>query len=338
MRILIILSLALAPFLSYSATTISSMSIYGVTGMTWRAGPHNSSANGWPCGESSGNVFCYTASPMELYEECLTYPQGGPPWGNEPSCSSIKNGGVRQGYPLVVGFESGSIYDKASSCQIRIDFNNLSRSYYGTGSLVGFTQSSTGYTVSGKRYSLASFSATFSNCREAVMDLGIKHGYGTNWNYKTELYTGNPSIANMCIFVDGQNIGCNYFNGSAQLPEPAACNINVPSTLDYGVVNSKEVNGAQQDTSIDYQCNKSATVSFSLLGGTPVNSGVAINMGGGLTSELCFLSGNDCPSSSGANTKTTGTQGSVKLRSVLKGSNISGNDYSGTIIVVSTFY
>lgn len=338
MRILIILSLALAPFLSYSATTISSASIYGVTGKTWSSGPHNSEYNGWPCGQGSGNVFCYTASTSELNEWCLTYPQGGPGFGNDPSCGSIKNGGVRQGYPLVVGFESGSIYDKASSCQIRIDFSNTFKPYYGTGSLVGFTQSSSSYTISGKKYSLASFSATFSNCREAVIDLGIKHGYGTNWNYKTELYTGNPAIANMCIYVDGQRIGCSYSSGSVIPPTPAVCNISVPLNLYYGVVNSKEVDGAQQDISIDYQCNKAATVSFSLLGGTPNNSGVTLNMGSGLTSELCFMSGASCPSTGGANIKSTGTNGTVKLQSTLRGTNVSGGDYSSSVTVVSAFY
>ncbi|EKT58542.1 hypothetical protein [Providencia sneebia] len=338
MRILIILSLFLAPFLSYSATTISAASVYGADGRSWSAGPHNSSANGWPCGQSAGNVFCYTASTSELNEWCLSYPSGGPPFGNPPSCSRIKNGGVRQGYPLIVEFESGSIYDKTSSCEIKITFNNLTRSFYGNGSLAGFIQSSSATYTGGSWKYLASFSAVFNNCRQAMMDLGIKHGYGSNWDYKTELYTANPAIINMCIYVDNQSIGCSYSYGTVTPPAPAVCNISVPLNLDYGVVNSKEVDGTQQDISIDYQCNKAATVSFSLLGGTPNNSGVTLNMGSGLTSELCFMSGASCPSTGGANIKSTGTTGSVKLQSTLRGTNVSGGDYSSSVTVVSAFY
>lgn len=337
MRIFIILSLFLAPFLSYSATTVSPAAVYGAQGREWNAGPHNSQPNGWPCGQSAGNGYCYTASPSELNEWCLSYPKTAP-WANRPMCSRIINGGVRQGYPLVVEFESGSIYDKTSSCEITMTFNNIFKSFYGRGELVGFTQSSTAQMSGGSWQYLARFSATFDNCRDAVMNLGIKHGYGTGWNYKTELYTGNPNLINMCISVDNQNIGCSESYAAVIPPEPAVCNMSVPLTLDYGVVNSKEIDGMQRDIAIDYQCNKSATVSFSLLGGTPNNSGITLNMGGGLTSELCFMSGTSCPSTGGANIKSTGKNGTVKLQSTLRGQNISGDNYSASVTVVSAFY
>ncbi|WP_272520765.1 hypothetical protein [Providencia sp. PROV223] len=338
MRILIILSLFLTPLLSYSATITSNVSLYGSEGRTWQNGSHNNANNGWPCGEWAGNVFCYSMPTYELNDWCSSYPSGGPPWANNPACGRIVNGGIRQGYPLVIGFEPGAIYDKSSSCQIKITVSNTVGAYYGTGSLVGFTQSSASITSSnGVRGFLAEFRATFSNCREAMMDLGIKHGYGTNWNYKSVLGTGNP-VTRLCIYVDNQSLGCNTAPGSTVPPQPAACNINVPLTLDYGVINSIDVSGAQRDITIDYQCNKSATVSFSLLDATPINSGVAIDMGEGLTSELCFLSGNDCPSSGGANVKVTGVTGSVKLRSTLKGSDIRGGAYSSHVTVVSAFY
>ncbi|CAG9406726.1 hypothetical protein NVI2019_PEGOAJLN_00113 [Providencia alcalifaciens] len=338
MRILIILSLFLTSFLSYSATTISSNSLYGIEGQMWAAGPYNSEYNGWPCGQYAGNVYCYSMSTYELNNWCITYPQYGAPWGNMPACNRIKNGGIRQGYPLISDFQSGAVYDKSSSCEIRITVSSSLGQFYGNGGLVGFTQSSNSITSGNSRSYLADFRATFSDCRKAVMELGTKYGYGSNWNYKTQLYTGNPGIANLCIYVDNQNIGCNGSSISTVPPEPAVCNVNVPLTLDYGVVNSKEINGNKKDISIDYQCNKSATVSFSLLGGTPNSSGITLAMGNGLTSELCFLSGTSCPSSGGQNIKMSGKNGVVKLLSTLKGSNVSGGEYSSYVTVVSAFY
>lgn len=337
MRRFIILLLFLAPFLSYSATTVSSASLYGAEGREWEGGPFNSESNGWPCGRFTGSVYCYTAPQYELDNWCLSYTPGGAAFPNRPSCSRINNGGVRQGYPLVVEFESGSIYDKTSPCEIVINFNNLFKRFYGNGGLVGFMQSSPIYSGGSWQYP-AQYSATFPNCRQAVMELGIKHGYGADWNFKTEMYTGNPAIINMCIWVDNQSIGCSYSQAQVIPPEPAVCNISVPLTLDYGVVSSKEIDGNQKDITIDYQCSKSATVSFSLLGGTPNNSGVTLDMGGGLTSELCFMSGTSCPSTGGDNIKVAGKNGAIKLQSTLRGENIRGDDYSKPVIVVGTFY
>ncbi|MEX6159319.1 hypothetical protein [Providencia manganoxydans] len=246
--------------------------------------------------------------------------------GNVVVCRYGDNGGYRQGYAMLEDYRPGAFYDHTNQCTIELELSGAT--YF---SPIGFSS------VSNNRKRMV-----VSNCKQGLLELGIKTGYGSGWVVRGNSYLRQKGVANhfsyageLTIFVDGQRIASGD-GGSTNVtpPEPVICNYTVPPAIDHGTINLADLDSSPYVIeTITYDCTGSASISFSFISGSWSSSKTILDLKGGLYSDLCFLKSGVCSTASGGATVVNGSSGAVELKSVLHGVNVTNGEHSAPIVV-----